>query len=96
MVKYAIALVLAFTIGAACRWFSLPAPAPPMLQGAFLVVAMTLGFVSADKLLAARAVSPPPPTPAASAAPAGAAGAAEAAEAARSSVPAGVARAERR
>ncbi|MFN8816838.1 MAG: DUF1427 family protein [bacterium] len=67
MVKYTIALVLAFTIGAACRWFSLPAPAPPMLQGAFLVLAMTLGFASVDKLLASRATAQPtPPTPAAS------------------------------
>lgn len=61
MLKYTIALVLAFTIGAACRWFSLPAPAPPMLQGAFLVLAMTLGFASVDKLLASQAAATTPP-----------------------------------
>jgi XapX domain-containing protein len=41
-----IGLVLAFGIGAACRWFDIPAPAPPRVVGALLVVAMTLGFLA--------------------------------------------------
>ncbi len=45
-----ISLILALLIGAACRWFKVPVPAPPKLSGALLVCAMTLGFLSADQL----------------------------------------------
>jgi XapX domain-containing protein len=45
-------LALGFAIGLGCRWFDLPLPAPPRLVGALLVVAMTVGFVGADALLA--------------------------------------------
>jgi NAD(P)H dehydrogenase (quinone) len=38
-------------IGAACRWFDIPSPAPPKLVGALLVVAMTMGFLLTDRLL---------------------------------------------
>jgi XapX domain-containing protein len=38
-------------IGAGCRYFDIPSPAPPRLIGACLLVAMTLGFVAADYLL---------------------------------------------
>ena len=41
-------LALGFLIGAGCRWFGLPLPAPTRLVGALLVVAMTLGFLGAD------------------------------------------------
>jgi XapX domain-containing protein len=41
-------LLLGLAIGAACRWFDLPLPAPPRLVGALLVLAMTLGFLAAD------------------------------------------------
>jgi XapX domain-containing protein len=44
--------VMAFAIGAACRWFDIPSPAPPKLVGALLVVAMTVGFLVTDSLLA--------------------------------------------
>ena len=43
-----IGLALGFLIGAGCRWFDLPLPAPPRIVGALLVVAMTLGFLGAD------------------------------------------------
>ena len=46
-----IGVLLGFGIGAACRWFDLPLPAPPKLVGALLVVAMTLGFVGTDRWL---------------------------------------------
>lgn len=46
-----IGIALGFGIGAACRWFDLPLPAPPTLFGALLVVAMTVGFVGTDLLL---------------------------------------------
>jgi XapX domain-containing protein len=39
-----IGLFLAFAIGAVCRWFDIPVPAPPRIVGALLVVAMTVGF----------------------------------------------------
>ena len=43
-----LGLALGFCIGAGCRWFDLPLPAPPRLVGALLVVAMTAGFLGAD------------------------------------------------
>jgi XapX domain-containing protein len=49
--KVAFGFVLAFSIGAACRWFEIPLPAPPRLIGALLVVAMTVGFLATDRLL---------------------------------------------
>ena len=44
-------LLLGLTIGAGCRYFDLPLPAPPTLVGALLVVFMTSGFVLTDALL---------------------------------------------
>ena len=49
-----IGLALGLTIGFGCRWFDIPLPAPPNFVGALLVVAMTLGFVSADYLLTSQ------------------------------------------
>ena len=49
--KTASGFLLAFAIGAACRWFEIPLPAPPRLVGALLVVAITVGFLAADRLL---------------------------------------------
>jgi XapX domain-containing protein len=46
-----IGLVVAFCIGAGCRYFDIPVPSPPVLPGALLVVAMTLGYTSSDRLL---------------------------------------------
>jgi len=46
-----VGLALGFTIGAGCRWFDLPLPAPPKLVGALLVVAMTVGFLGTDMVL---------------------------------------------
>ena len=51
MISSLIGLALGFAIGAACRWFDLPLPAPPKLVGALLVVAMTAGFVGTDLFL---------------------------------------------
>lgn len=47
-----IGLLLGCVIGAACRWFDVPVPAPPRIAGALLVVAMTLGFMATDMLFA--------------------------------------------
>ncbi|PTL81360.1 DUF1427 family protein [Vitiosangium sp. GDMCC 1.1324] len=43
--------VLALTIGAGCRLLDIPLPAPPKLQGALLVLAMTVGYLIGDHLL---------------------------------------------
>lgn len=51
MTSALIGLALGFLIGAGCRWFDLPLPAPPRIVGALLVVAMTLGFLGADVAL---------------------------------------------
>lgn len=51
MLDLLMALALGLSIGAGCRWFDLPLPAPPKLVGALLVVAMTLGFMAADHAL---------------------------------------------
>ena len=48
MIKIVIGLGLGFLIGAGCRRFDVPVPAPPRLVGALLVVAMTLGFLVVD------------------------------------------------
>lgn len=50
MINVVIGLAVGLTIGGVCRYFDLPLPAPPRLVGALLVVAMTLGFLSAEPL----------------------------------------------
>ncbi|MDW4497874.1 DUF1427 family protein [Sulfitobacter sp. D35] len=51
MTSALIGIVLGFLIGAGCRWFDLPLPAPPKIVGALLVVFMTLGFIGTDYVL---------------------------------------------
>jgi XapX domain-containing protein len=51
MIKMIAGIVLGLLIGAGCRWFDVPAPAPPKLIGAILVVAMTVGYLGADRLM---------------------------------------------
>ena len=57
MIKSAAGIVLGLLIGAGCRWLDVPVPAPPKFIGAVLVVAMTLGYLGADKLLSPRVVT---------------------------------------
>jgi XapX domain-containing protein len=54
MLKTVISLLLGLSIGVFCRWFDVPVPSPPKLIGALLVVAMTVGYITTDKLLAAK------------------------------------------
>ena len=49
--KFAIGLILALAIGAVCRLFEVPVPAPPKLQGVLLVAAITIGYVAMDMLM---------------------------------------------
>ena len=49
--KIALGFLLALAIGAGCRWLGIPSPSPPILIGALLVVAITLGYRLADHVL---------------------------------------------
>ena len=51
MIASIIGLLLGLMVGAGCRLFDIPSPAPPRLIGACLLLAMTVGFVTADHLL---------------------------------------------
>jgi XapX domain-containing protein len=53
-VKVILGLLLGLGIGALCRLLAIPSPAPPVLPGALLVVAMTLGYIAADRWLCRR------------------------------------------
>lgn len=54
MTRTVIGLFLGLLIGVACRWFDVPVPSPPKLIGALLVVAMTVGYIATDKMLAVK------------------------------------------
>ena len=58
MLKTALGFVLAFAIGAACRWIDIPVPAPNKLVGALLVLAVTLGYLAADRALGPGQTAP--------------------------------------
>jgi len=49
--KIILGFVVAFAIGAMCRLARIPSPAPNAILGALLVVAMTVGYVLADRWL---------------------------------------------
>ncbi len=53
--KVLIGAIVAFLVGAGCRYFDVPVPSPPVLPGALLVVAMTLGYSATDRVLTQRA-----------------------------------------
>ena len=50
--KSMIGIVLAFTLGFACRAFGIPSPAPPLILGALLVMTMTIGNIAVDGWIA--------------------------------------------
>jgi len=49
--KNVVGLTVALGLGAACRYFDIPVPSPPRLLGALLVVATTIGYMTADHFL---------------------------------------------
>jgi XapX domain-containing protein len=51
MIKVLIGALVAFCVGAGCRFFDIPVPSPPVLPGALLVVAMTFGYTITDRAL---------------------------------------------
>lgn len=52
--KVGLGLLLGLAIGALCRVLGIPSPSPPVLAGALLVVAMTLGYIATDRWLVQR------------------------------------------
>jgi XapX domain-containing protein len=54
MIRIAIGFVLSFVIGAGCRYFDIPA-ASPVIPGALIVLAMTLGYTSMDRIVSRKA-----------------------------------------
>jgi XapX domain-containing protein len=53
--KILIGAIVAFVVGVGCRFFDIPVPSPPVLPGALLVVAMTLGYSATDRALTRKA-----------------------------------------
>jgi XapX domain-containing protein len=51
MARILIGIVLSSLIGAACRYFDIPAASPPVIPGALIVLAMTLGYSSMDRVV---------------------------------------------
>jgi XapX domain-containing protein len=62
MVKDVFSVLLAFLIGAGCRWFEIPVPAPPRLFGALLIIAITGGYMLTDAGLSRSHRESPPVT----------------------------------
>jgi XapX domain-containing protein len=56
--KGLIGLLVGFVLGAMCRWLDIPVPSPPKLLGALLVVATTIGYMTADRFLTKRVAEP--------------------------------------
>lgn len=55
--KFLIGLAISFLVGAGCRYFDLPVGSPAVVPGALLVLAMTLGYSSTDKLISRQRVA---------------------------------------
>jgi XapX domain-containing protein len=53
-IKIVLGLLVGLAVGASCRLLGIPSPAPPVLVGALLVVAMTLGYIGTDRWFARR------------------------------------------
>ena len=52
MIQPIAGLALGIAVGAGCRWFGIPSPAPPHIVGAVILIAMTLGFITGDSITA--------------------------------------------
>jgi XapX domain-containing protein len=53
-VKLMIGVIVMFVIGAGCRYFDIPVPSPPVIPGALLVLAMTIGYSTTNRFLNRR------------------------------------------
>jgi XapX domain-containing protein len=54
MLKFLVGLLISFAVGAGCRIFDIPVGSPPVIPGALLVLAMTLGYSSTNAILSRR------------------------------------------
>ena len=58
MLKITVGFVIAFLVGAGCRYFNLPVPAPPSLVGVGLIFAISIGFIFTDYVLPKNQTDP--------------------------------------
>ena len=49
--KLLVGVVVSLVVGAGCRYFDIPVPSPPVIPGALLVLAMTIGYSATNALL---------------------------------------------
>ena len=54
IIKISIGLLLGLAIGFGCNLGHIPSPAPPVLNGALLVLSMTIGWTLTDRWFAHR------------------------------------------
>ncbi len=52
--KFVLGILISFAVGAGCRLFDIPVGSPPVIPGALLVLAMTLGYSSTNAVLNRR------------------------------------------
>jgi XapX domain-containing protein len=52
--KLLVGVIVSFVVGVGCRYFDIPVPSPPVIPGALLVLAMTIGYSTANTLLNRR------------------------------------------
>ena len=52
--KFILGVLISFAVGVGCRFFDIPVGSPPVVPGAILVLAMTLGYSSTNALLNKR------------------------------------------
>jgi XapX domain-containing protein len=52
--KLLIGVLVSFVVGAGCRYFDVPVPSPPVIPGALLVLAMTIGYSATNTILNRR------------------------------------------
>ncbi|MYM38792.1 DUF1427 family protein [Duganella qianjiadongensis] len=53
--KVLLGLVISFITGAGCQLLRIPVPSPPVLSGALLVFAMSVGYWLVDRVMRRRA-----------------------------------------
>lgn len=54
MLRSILGLLLGFSIGFFCGALKLPAPCPPVVEGALFVLCITIGYLGIDKYLRAK------------------------------------------
>lgn len=52
--RFIVGLVISFAVGVGCRYFDIPVGSPAVIPGALVVLAMTMGYSSTNKILNRR------------------------------------------